>query len=444
MRRFLFPVSLFIVFGTVWFASRQTPAVSAEWNGDLAVITWKETLADPKAQMGETPFSLLSGPYINWLSPTMATIGWEVIAEKTLTRAPYASLSKDYPVNNSAFRSTTLTDLKPNTVYRYRLASEGQGYKFQSKDFTFRTLPPADTKTFRFAAIGDTQMGQKPEIDLLERNLFGMIADWKPALLLHLGDMLPTGRGDGHSIHESWFRAQERNNALRANFFMAATSGNHCWSGKGHGWYADYFGNMPVDADGAKPPFYYSFDVGSNVHFVCLNTEVEKSNKDKNLADQRLKDLPFSYNDQLAWLDKDLARTKATWKVVFFHKPLHTVGPYPASEAFRKDVGALCDKYGVQVLLSGHDHSYQKTWRINNVTRERSDTGTVQVVSGGGGGSLFNRKLEADWNIDHVKVYHYVRVEVDADELRVQAVDAKNHVFDAWRLKATGQPEKLN
>jgi hypothetical protein len=439
--RLLLTLALLIVSGAIWHAASQAPITSPQWNSNLATITWKETLADPKAKAGETPFSILSGPYINWLSPTMATIGWEVIAERALTQTPYASLAKDYPVKNSAFRTATLADLKPDTVYRYRLVSAGAGYRFESKEFTFRTLPTADTKTFRFAAIGDTQRGDKPKIDTLERTLFGMIAEWKPALLLHLGDMLPVGRGDSHAIHESWFRAQECNNVFRANFFMAPTSGNHCWKGKGRGWYTDYFANMPGMGSGARPPFFYSFDAG-NAHFVSLNTEVEKG-KDKDAANRR-NDLPFSYNEQLAWLDKDLAGTKATWKVIFFHKPLHTVGHYPATDQFRKDVGALCDKYGVQLLLSGHDHSYQKTWRINNVTRGRSDKGTVQVVSGGGGGSLFDRKLAADWNIVHVKIFHYLRVEVDSDEMRFHAVDAQNQVFDSWRLKATGQPEKLS
>ena len=43
---------------------------------------------------------------------------------------------------------------------------------------------------------------------------------------------------------------------------------------------------------------------------------------------------------------------------------------------FPQDFGAVCDKHGVQLLLSGHDHSYQRTWRIGNVDRQRSDTGT--------------------------------------------------------------------
>src|SRR5690348_17778585 len=60
----------------------------------------------------------------------------------------------------------------------------------------------------------------------------------------------------------------------------------------------------------------------------------------------------------------------APWKVVFFHQPFHTAGGYPAPSYFPKDFGALCDKYGVQLLLSGHDHSYQKTKRITNVDRK--------------------------------------------------------------------------
>src|SRR5439155_14342736 len=74
------------------------------WQGNQATIEWNEDLADPKAAPGNVPFSLLSGPYIGWLTGTSATVGWEVVGEKSLTASPYASLPADYDVKNIRFR----------------------------------------------------------------------------------------------------------------------------------------------------------------------------------------------------------------------------------------------------------------------------------------------------------------------------------------------------
>ncbi len=226
---------------------------------------------------------------------------------------------------------------------------------------------------------------------------------------------------------------------------MAPTAGNHCLLGSGHGWYADYFADVKglkdPRRDGSQPPFYYSFEIG-NVHFVSLCTESPKILAKENVADKKARGLPFSYNEQLAWFDSDLKNAKAPWKVVFFHQPFHTAGGYPAHDDFRKDFGAVCDKNGVQLLLSGHDHSYQKTRRISNVTREPSDRGTVQVVSGGGDIKQFDaRANQPAWNLIHKKINHYVQVEVTNEALRFTAVDVNGKTFDVWRLPRQGQPE---
>jgi hypothetical protein len=409
----------------------ETAGVRLSWDRDLVTIEWPEDLADAKAVAQEVPFSLVTGPYLGWLTPSSATIGWEVVAQK------------DAPLNSSAgpefkFRSAKLKDLKPDTSYRYRLVASNGKYRFESKEYAFRTLPLAQSQSFRFAVIGDTQV---PSRGKTERTLFGLIRDWKPAFFLHLGDMLPTGRDEGAKGHAAWFDAQDRNRDARASLFMAPTLGNHCWKGSGPSWYADYFADVAPAGDPGnppRPPFYYSFDVG-NAHFVSLCSEVDSGSPDK-----PVRDLPFTANDQLRWLEKDLAGTKAAWKVVFFHKPLHTVGPYPCAESFRTSVGAVLDKYKVQVVLSGHDHSYQKTKRITNLGRQLSDTGSVQVVSGGGSGGLFDRKSNPEWNLVHQKIFHYLRVEVAPNDIRFQAVDEQGTIIDAWRLPMTGQPEAMN
>lgn len=419
---------------------RAIPESKITWTGNLATIEWIEPLADAAAGADETPFTLLTGPYIGWLTPTEATIGWEVIAERKVTEAPYAVVAANYPAEKIQFRSLVLRDLKPDTEYHYQLKAKN----YQSPVLAFRTLPDASATTFKFAMIGDTQRGEVPESAEIERKLFSQILAWNPAVVLHLGDMLGTGRGDGLAGRKSWFRTLTRNRDMRGSILMAPTAGNHCLLGTGHGWYADYFADVkgPKEPrDGSQPPFYYSFDV-ANVHFVSLCTESPKFLAKQNVADQKARALPFSYNEQLAWFESDLKATTAPWKIVFFHQPFHTAGGYPAPDDFRKDFGAVCDKHGVQLLLSGHDHSYQKTSRINNVTRAPADRGTVQVVSGGGDIKQFNARPQPPaWNLVHKKINHYVQVEVSSEALRFTAVDVNGKTFDVWRLPREGQPE---
>jgi hypothetical protein len=121
---------------------------------------------------------------------------------------------------------------------------------------------------------------------------------------------------------------------------------------------------------------------------------------------------------------------------------MHTVGRYPCRPEFLRDLGRLFDRYGVAVVISGHDHSYQRTWRINNTTRERADRGSVQVISGGAA-YPFKRHLEADWNALYAPVLHYLRMEIDGDTLRTEAVLDDDKVLDSWEMKATGQPVAL-
>src|ERR1051325_3676941 len=238
----------------VWLAPGQVNSpTKISWNGNLVTIEWTEPLVDPKAAKDEVPFIILTGPYIGWLTPTEATVGWEVIAEKRVTESPYASLPAKYPDANIQFRSVRLTDLKPDTLYRYQLKSGN----YQSKIITFRTFPAPDATSFKFAMVGDTQRGEVPASAAIESKLFADILAWNPTLLIHLGDMLGTGRGDGLNGRKAWFRTLTRNRETRGSVFMAPTAGNHCWLGSGHGWCADYLAGgkgPPAQIRGGSPP----------------------------------------------------------------------------------------------------------------------------------------------------------------------------------------------
>ncbi len=266
------------VFGAVFFLSEAKPApeVGVNWEGNLATVTWKEPLIDSKAAPGEVPFSVLTGPALGWLTDTRATIGWEVIARRGLDDPRKVALPADYDVKNVQPRSITLTGLKPDTMYRYRLTSSDGKYRYSGREFTFRTLPAPTATRLRFAVIGDTQrFATQPWTDINAR-LYKEILKWDPALVLHMGDVVMTGWGKGMNGRKEWFRVFDLMRDLRATHWMAPAMGNHDVQVGQLNWGAEGFPDLQAQqnnaAGKAQPPYYYSFDV-ANVHFVALSTE---------------------------------------------------------------------------------------------------------------------------------------------------------------------------
>lgn len=409
------------------------------WDGDLATITWDEALADPAAGPDETPFSILTGPCLGWLTDSSAVIGWEVVAAKSLTSSPYASLPADFDLERMRFRSATLSGLKSDTAYRYRLVSGRGKQAYLGKEYRFRTPPPADSKKLRFAVIGDTQnFASQPWTDI-NRKLYADINAWDAPLLLHVGDIVFTGWGPGINGRKEWFRVFDLMRELRATRWLAPAMGNHDVKVGQLNWAPDYFRDLPPQRNAARPaqpPFYYSFDM-ANVHFVALSTEQRRTTADAKVYDR------FTWQDQLAWLEEDLRQSKAPWKMAYFHQPLHTAGGNACPPEFRDDFGKLFDKNQVPILFSGHDHSYQRSLRIQNGSRELADNGTVQVISGGAS-NQFERRSSPPWSVLHVKLYHYLRVNIADDEMRVECITDEGSLYEAWKMKLAGQPERLS
>ena len=79
--------------------------------------------------------------------------------------------------------------------------------------------------------------------------------------------------------------------------------------------------------------------------------------------------------EQLHFLERTLAETNATWKIVALHHPPYSAGYQGSDHDARDAFTPIFDRYGVQLVLSGHDHDYQRSKPID---------GTVYVVSGAG------------------------------------------------------------
>jgi 3',5'-cyclic AMP phosphodiesterase CpdA len=122
---------------------------------------------------------------------------------------------------------------------------------------------------------------------------------------------------------------------------------------------------------------------------------------------------------QRAWLEATLRSSTAPWKVVALHHPPYSAGYQGSSLENRSAFTPLFERYGVQLVLSGHDHDYQRSEEIRGVT---------YIVSGAASGS---RRTGSQWfTARSFSWHHFVELAVFGDELVVRAINQDARVAD--------------
>jgi hypothetical protein len=129
--------------------------------------------------------------------------------------------------------------------------------------------------------------------------------------------------------------------------------------------------------------------------------------------------------DQLRFLDETLASTDATWRIVAVHHPPYSAGYQGSSLEVRDALAPYVERGDVQLVLSGHDHDYQRSVPID---------GTTFVVSGAASGT--RRTGEDDFTAVAYSWHHLVDIAITDDRLVLRAVGQDGSVFDEVVLDA--------
>lgn len=123
--------------------------------------------------------------------------------------------------------------------------------------------------------------------------------------------------------------------------------------------------------------------------------------------------------NQLNWLEQELSKSQAKWKVVFGHHPIYSSGMYGSNQEFIKTLTPLFQKYQVQLYINGHEHNYERTQVIK---------GTTYLICGGGAGT---RPVgRSDWTEHAASELSFAAYEVYSDRIIISGIDTRNHVFD--------------
>ncbi len=293
-----------------------------------------------------------------------------------------------------------LSGLEPSMTYHYRCGSE-QGW---SEDRTFVAAPGDDSASFVFVMLGDSRTNMQAWGEIARATL-----EIDPAFVLHNGDLVESG--ESQIQWNNWFAAAE---PLLSRKVVMSVLGNHESNAP------QFFRQFALP--GARQ--YFSFDY-ANAHFVALNTE------------------GIMGDEQLEWLERDLASSSATWTFVYFHRPMYSVGPHGSSLGVRDAWAEVLEKYHVDMVFAGHDHIYARTLPIHaGETADSSDAGTIHIVTGGAGAGL--HLVEAwgsPWLVAAASEHHFVTLAVEGQTLRMEARLRDQSVLDSLVVNKTLRPD---
>jgi hypothetical protein len=215
---------------------------------------------------------------------------------------------------------------------------------------------PAPGRPFVLAATGDGASG-RPD----EQAVTNLISAWSPNLFLYTGDVYEKGTP---TEFYNWYGTPDRFYG-RFRDITNPTIGNHENLTPNSAGYFDYWDNIP---------HYFSVDV-AGWHIVSLDS-----------TGVFAQTTPSS--EQYQWLDRDLSSSTADCTIAFFHHPRWSVGQsLGAGDADRMaHIWSLLAEHGVDIVLNGHDHNYQRWQPLDASGNVRAGAPTEFVIGSGGHG----------------------------------------------------------
>lgn len=252
-------------------------------------------------------------------------------------------------------------------------------------------LPNRDG-SLKFAVLGDFGTGSRGQYQLADQ-MAKLHARFRFEIVVTVGDNLY-----GSERPQDFIRKFETpyKPLLDANVKFYASLGNH--DAREQARYKLF--NM----DGKT---YYTFKAPEeDVRFFALESDYPRP-------------------EQMAWLEKELENSREKWKIPYFHHPLYSSGGRHGSDVqLRRILEPLFIKYGVSVVLTGHDHFYE---------RIKPQNGIVYFVVGGGGqlreGNINRRSGLTAKGFD--TDLSFMAAEISGDEMHFNAISRQGTVVDS-------------
>jgi hypothetical protein len=347
---------------------------------------------------------------------------WMDFAEKARTLSAITDSMRTDKNELAWYYSAVMDSLTPNTTYAYRVGGDSVWSEWNQ----FITAS-AKEEPFRFVYFGDPQNDLTEYVSRVFREAFRKVPDARFWLIA--GDLISEPED---SQNEEFYYA------AGFTFRMIPTimaPGNHDRGYKIAG------GKYVLDKRGRKTrgidlsPFWS--------HQFTLPTNgvpgLEESNY--SIDYQGVRFLVINSNtrlqEQAAWMEKLLLNNPNRWTIVTFHHPIYSLGADRNDMDTRAAFLALFDKYHVDLVLTGHDHTYGRTWKlVNGVRVDDNQPGTIYAVSVSGPKAYPlttpYKNLMAKFG---EKIQSFQEISIDGRTLHYTAIAADGSIFDSFTLK---------
>ena len=289
----------------------------------------------------------------------------------------------------------TLPGLAPGMRYAYTLS----GPNVTETGGTFAT-PPTRAAPFRFVIYGDTRSQRHAHSRVVRA-----IAREGAEFVVHTGDLVADGRDE-----EDWQDFFEIETPLLRNVPFVPVIGNHEVQHPLSSGTRNYQRYVHLEPSGPTPELDSVFRYG-DVRVI----------------------LTSSYDDWTGpsreWLIEEIERARREvpdgWVFVVMHEGPRSSGPHGDNEALREaGVERILRRLRVDLVISGHDHAYERG----------EDDGLRFMVTGGGGAPLYERRARRASTLSFASDHHYVRADVERDQVKFTAFRTDGSVIDTGVL----------
>jgi hypothetical protein len=299
-------------------------------------------------------------PYLQLPAPTAMTVRWQTV-EATVGHVRYGTapdrldreLRETAPRREHALR---LTELSPGTRYWYQVGGVPGG---DAAGLWFETPPAAGSPlSTRIWVLGDPGYGGERQRRV--RDAAFAWADAHPRAGRPRFDVwLTTGDNAYTSGRNSEYQASlfDTYPTLLGQLPLWPAFGNH--DARRYAYWSIF--DFPQQGESGGVPSgssrYFAFDHGP-IHFVMLDSHGESTDPDGAMA---------------RWLQRDLAANRLPWTVAITHYPAYSKGTHDSDSwrdgwgrqiAVREELLPLLDAAGVDLVLTGHSHSYERSYPI--------------------------------------------------------------------------------
>jgi hypothetical protein len=317
---------------------------------------------------------IVRGPYLQSGSPTGLVVRWHtdwftasIVRYGTSPLLDAQAGSADLTIEHEV----QLTGLFSDKKYFYSVGTS-ENTIAGGLEYFFVTAP-TNNKPTRVWVIGDS--GTANSNAAAVRDAYADMTD-RTDVWLMLGDNAYE-EGTDQQYQNAVFEMYP--NLLRQTVVWP-TLGNHDAASVGlqnQFPFLDIF-TLPRNGEGGGLPSgtekYYSFDY-ANIHFICLDSASS---------------LRTPGSPMLEWLENDLAATTKDWIIAYWHHPPYSWGTHNSDYEFeliemRRYVLPILENHGVDLVLSGHSHNYERSFLLSGHYGTSSEIDPSMVLNAGAG-----------------------------------------------------------